>query len=228
MSERPPVPMLDLEALSQDALRAAYAAPSSPWLRLNFVSTIDGAITGEDGLSKSINNAADHRVFDMLRELCDVLVVGAGTVRDEGYQPSAKNLVLVSRSGAVPRSLRAGDLGKVWMATGSSATYLAESQELLGERCLVLGEEGPDLPGLLEALHARGFADVLCEGGPSLARDLLAAGLVDELCLTVVPHLLAGVPRRLLHGDGVDVNLELAGMLHASATLLQRWFVVRD
>lgn len=218
----------ELDDLDDEALRQAYAAPTAPWLRLNFVETVDGAVSGEDGLSKSIQNDADQRVFEALRTWCDALVVGAGTVRDEAYLPNTKDLVLVSRTGAVPPSLREGALDKVWMATGSEAAHLAQTRDLLGERCLVLGKAGPDLSRLREALHERGFTHLLCEGGPGLAGDLLSAGLVDELCLTVVPRLVGGDPHRLLRGDRLDVRLELAGMLHADSTLLQRWFVARD
>lgn len=217
----------DLDSLDDLALHTAYATPREPWWRLNFVSTVDGAVTGQDGLSKSIQNAADQRVFELLRAWCDVLVVGAGTVRDEGYRPNNNHLVLVSRHGSLPPSLLEGPLDKVWMATGARAPELERTRALLGERCLVLGESGPDLTRLADRLHTLGFARVLCEGGPALAADLLAAGLVDELCLTVVPSLVAGDPHRLLRGPAVDVRLELAGMLHSDSTLLQRWLVDR-
>ena len=72
-----------LADLSDDELAAAYAPshqdPTAPWLRVNFVSTVDGAAQGSDGLSGTINNAADKRVFDALRTRADCLVVGAGT-----------------------------------------------------------------------------------------------------------------------------------------------------
>src|SRR5699024_6290073 len=57
-----------------------------PWVRSNFVTTVDGAVQGRDGRSGTINTEADHLVFDLLRALCDVVVVGAGTVRRERYR----------------------------------------------------------------------------------------------------------------------------------------------
>ncbi len=217
-----------LADLDDSELADAYAPPRTPWLRLNFVTTVDGAVTGGDGLSKSIQNDDDQRVFEVLRERSDVIVVGAGTIRAESYRPNVKPLVVVSRSGQVPRSLREGSLDHVWMATGSKAEHLAETQDLLGARALVLGDEGPDLTRLRERLVDEGFSDILCEGGPTLARDLLAVGVVDELCLTVVPRLLAGDHRRLLHGTEVARDLRLVGMLEQDSTLLQRWFVEGD
>ncbi len=217
-----------LDDLDEAALVQLYAPPRSPWWRLNFVATVDGAVAGADGLSKSIHNAADQRVFQALRRQADAIVVGAGTIRDEAYAPNPKPLVVVSRSAAMPPSLLAGPLDQVWMATGARAEHLTSTQELLGERMLVLGEETPDLTTLHTELTVRGFSQILCEGGPSLARDLLAAGLVDELCLTVVASLVSGDQRRLLAGGDLDLRLELAGMLQQDSTLLQRWLVVRD
>ncbi len=217
--------LLHLADLDDEALAAAYAPPRTPWLRLNFVSTVDGAVHGEDGRSKSINNEADGRVFRTLRWLADVVVVGAGTVRTEEYEPNPKPLVVVTRQGAVPPSLLAGDLSQVYVATGASAPALGETRELLGDRALVLGESEPDVTALRDALLERGFRDLLCEGGPQLAADLLTAGLVDELCLTTVPRLLGGDVVRGVAGDRVDVELRLAGLVEEDGTLLARWFV---
>lgn len=216
--------MRTLTDLDDDELSAAYAPPRLPWLRLNFVATVDGAVQGGDGLSKSINNDADARVFGMLRERCDVVVVGAGTVRAEGYRPNPKPFVVVTRSGAVPPTLLEGDTSQVYLATAASAPHLEEAQRLLGDRVLVLGDHTPDLGLMRTRLGEHGFEEVLCEGGPHLARDLLAAGLVDELCTTVVPRLLAGDHLRLAAGPPVDVALRLGGLLEQDGTLLQRWF----
>ena len=92
---------------------------------------------------------------------------------------------------------------------------------------LTLGADEVDLASLPTALGERGFHHLLCEGGPSLARDLLAAGVVDELCATTVPRLVAGDHLRLAHGDSVDVPLELVGLLEEDGTLLARWLVRR-
>ena len=94
-----------------DDLRTLYAVPRTPWLRLNFVSTVDGAAQGPDGKSGGINNAADKAVFDTLRDLADAVVVGAGTARAEGYRPAAVPIVVVTRSGDVPQLLRGADAG---------------------------------------------------------------------------------------------------------------------
>ena len=94
-----PDPATDLD---DEALLATYATPSvptpsdpaalpdlptppaRPWLRMNFIASLDGAAT-RDGRSGGLGDAADRRVFDLLRRLADAVIVGAGTVRDEGY-----------------------------------------------------------------------------------------------------------------------------------------------
>lgn len=219
--------MLHLADLSDDELAERYRAPKDiPWLRLNFVATLDGAAQGSDGLSGGINNEADHKVFRLLRRLADVIVVGAGTVRAEAYRPNPKPFVVVTRSGAIPESMLAGDTSKLMIATGERAPHLEESRERLGDdNVLVLGEEGPDLVRLRHELVERGLRVMLCEGGPHLARDLFAARLVDEVCLTVVPKVIADDLLRMTAGPAVDADCELTLLLEHEGTLLTRWRV---
>jgi riboflavin biosynthesis pyrimidine reductase len=172
-------------------LRTVYAAPDRPWLRVNMVSTVDGAATGDDGTSRTINNDADHEVFDLLRELADALVVGAGTVRTEGYAVGRKPLVVVSRTGSVPETQRRAERGMVLMATVACAEHLEEARDLLGnENVLVLGSHRIDLARMKDELVLRGYRHQLCEGGPHLLRDLLDQGAADELDTTLVPRRL--------------------------------------
>jgi riboflavin biosynthesis pyrimidine reductase len=210
--------------LSDAQLDELYAVPSRPWLRVNMISTVDGAATGEDGKSGGINNDADHRVFESLRRLCDVVLVGAGTAREEGYRDLAQPLVLVSRRGQVPPRLRDAEPGTVLMATCAVAEDLDDARTTLGEeQVLVLGRHRVDLAALKRALADRGWTSILSEGGPHLLRDLLAEGVVDELDLTVVPRLLGGVHPRITNGAPVDVRLQLALLLEDDGTLLGRW-----
>jgi riboflavin biosynthesis pyrimidine reductase len=218
--------LLRLADLSDEQLAQAYAPRGEPWLRVNFVSTVDGAATGADGLSKSIHDDADGRVFDALRAQADCLVVGAGTIREEEYAVPAIPIVVVSRRADVPPSLREAPRGRVLMATVASAEGLEEARELLGhEQVLVLGEEELDPVQLKQELHSRGWVDQLCEGGPSLFGDFLAAGVVDELCWTVAPRLVAGDAPRIAGGPTVDVALRPALLLEQDGTLLGRWLV---
>ena len=218
-----------LADLSDDELTRLYAPPSGPWLRVNFVSTVDGAAQGSDGLSKGINNDADKRVFDALRRWADCLVVGAGTLRAEGYDIPRLPLVVVSRSGDLPPTLRDAPRGRVLMATVASADGLADVREHLGaDNVLVLGVDEIDLVALKQELADRGWVEQLCEGGPSLFADLLAAGVVDELCWTVVPMLTGGDAVRIATGAKVETRLRPALLLEQDGTLLGRWLVERS
>lgn len=214
---------------SADDLAAAYAVPRTPWLRVGMVSSVDGAATGESGKSGSINNEADKVVFDLLRSLADAVVVGAGTLREEGYRPLGdKPLVAVSRRGSVPLRLRDAPAGSVLMATCAAAEHLAEARSILGDdQVIVAGDDSVDLAGVLGSLHDRGLTHLLCEGGPHLLADLLRADLVDELDATVVPRLVAGGGPRIVDGPSVDVPLTLRLLLEDGGTLLGRWLTPR-
>jgi riboflavin biosynthesis pyrimidine reductase len=206
-------------------LREVYAAPQKPWLRVNMVSTIDGAATGESGLTASINNEPDQRVFRLLRELADCVVVGAGTARTEGYPPLDVPTVVVSRSASVPEKMRGADPGRVLLATVSVAAGLEAARDVLGAaNVMVLGSHRVDLAALKQSLVDRGFGDILCEGGPHLLRDLLAQGVADELDCTFVPRMVAGVQSRITDGPPVDVALTLQTLVEQEGTLLGRWF----
>ena len=214
------------DGLTDDDLRELYAVPSRPWLRGNMVSTIDGSATGPSGRSGSINNPADKRVFDTLRALADVIVVGAGTARDEGYRPTDRPIVVVSRTARVPESLKGAEPGRVLLATVSSADHLATAQAELGEdHVLVLGSHRVDLAALKAELALRGWTSILSEGGPHLLRDLIDQGATDELNATLVPRLVAGTHPRITDGAPLDVPLDLRLLLEEDGTLLGRWFV---
>jgi riboflavin biosynthesis pyrimidine reductase len=221
-----PLALAHLSDLSDTELAEAYAPLAEPWLRVNFVSTLDGAAQGDDGSSRSINNAVDKRVFDSLRRQADCLVVGAGTLRDEGYDVPALPLVVVSRSGEVPETLREAPAGRILMATTASAKGLSESRALLGDdQVLVLGEDEVDLVALKDRLAERGWVDQLSEGGPGLFAAMLEAGVVDELCLTTVPRLIGGDHTRITAGADLDVSLRPHTLLEQEGTLLGRWLV---
>ncbi len=238
--------------VGSDALARLYAYPAQGggrWLRANMVSSLDGAASGSDGKTGSMNTESDRQVFMLLRALADVVIVGAGTARVEGYRrprppagwlaslregrPAAPSLAVVSRTGNLPLQLMAPPDGEAEAGAGDAilvtcgaadAQALGAAREVLGEeQVLVLGEDEVDLGAMLERLSERGLTRMLCEGGPHLLRDMAAGGLVDEICLTVVPHVLAGEHPRILAGEGVDVALSPRLLLESEGTLLGRW-----
>lgn len=209
-------------------LARLYAAPRTPWLRVNMVSTVDGAATGDDGRSGSINNPADKRVFDLLRGLADAVLVGAGTARIEGYRPADKPTVVVTRSGRLPDTLLDAECGRVLVATCHSAEGLDTCRDRIGsDNVIVAGGHRVDLAAVKTRLAERGMGQVLAEGGPHLLRDLLDQQVVDELDVSVVPLLVGGVHTRITDGPPLETDLRLGLLLEDSGTLLARWYVPR-
>jgi riboflavin biosynthesis pyrimidine reductase len=214
------------ENISDADLAELYAVPGDrSFLRVNMVSTVDGSSTGDDARTRSINNAADQRVFQLLRGLADVVIVGAGTAKAEKYGPlDGTPIVLVSRKAQVPESLQAAPAGSVYLATCSRSDGLESAKEVLGDgHVLELGSHRVDLPLLKQKLADRGWTSQLCEGGPHLLRDLVFQGCVDELTETTVPRLVAGAYPRITEGAPIDVPLRLTMLLEDEGTLFGRW-----
>lgn len=209
--------------LDADDLVGAYRPPRTPWWRVNMVSTVDGSATGPDGRSGSVNDAADRRVFDTLRGMADAILVGAGTARAEGYGPAAVPIVVVSRSAQVPEGLREAAPGAVLMATVDGADGLGQARELLGAEHVIATGGAVDLATLRGTLSERGMRVVLSEGGPSLLADLVAAGVLEEICMTLVPRMVGGEHPRICAGPDLDADLRLTTLLEEGGTLLGRW-----
>ncbi|TDW19603.1 pyrimidine reductase family protein [Kribbella kalugense] len=202
--------MPHLDELTDEELIAAYevADRSTAHLRSNFVSSLDGAVE-IDGQSKSLSSDSDSRVFSTIRRLADVVLVGAGTIRDEGYTPlrlskaarewrTANGLAENPTLAIVSSRLELSAVNPVFQSAVrpivvTHAASPVERREALAEvaEVLVLGEGDVDLQGVVDEFAARGMTQILCEGGPHLLGALTAADLVDELCLALAP-LLAG------------------------------------
>jgi riboflavin biosynthesis pyrimidine reductase len=223
--------------VDEAALRSLYAGPTDrSWLRVNFVSSVDGAVTGGDGRSGSINTPADFTVFSLLRRLSDVVVVGAGTVRAEGYPAlrdedlNAPVLAVVSNRGQLPSTVAAmtSPKGSALLVTceAADAAHVEAARAVLGgDNVIVVGSERVDLVAARKSLEGRGFRSILSEGGPSLFGAMLDAGVVDEVDLTWAPALVGGGPGRITAGPGVDVALTPMLLLEQDGTVLGRWRV---
>jgi riboflavin biosynthesis pyrimidine reductase len=205
---------LDLPALAQ-----AYAYPRDRWLRVNFVSSVDGAAY-VNGRSGGLSSPDDMRVFGLLRHLADVVLVGAGTARAEEYKPARRRPGLTdlrqgrpetARIALVTRTLGLNLVSSLFTETPPDArtiviTCAASDAGLRAEAAkvadvIVAGEESVDLAEALNALEKRGLPLVLCEGGPQLFGHLTAAGLVDELCLSLSPTLAGPGASRIIAGQ---------------------------
>jgi riboflavin biosynthesis pyrimidine reductase len=211
-------PLRDAAVLDDGQLAACYAINdrNTQSVRVNFVASIDGAVT-EHGLSGGLSGHADKRVFDLLRRLSDVILVGAGTVRAEGYgamrlDPASVQLrrasgltdqpVFAIVSGTLrldPESavFTGAPVNAIVVTVGASSRVKKEAFSRVAD-VLVCGEERLDVNVMLDAFAKRGLRQVLCEGGPTLFGTLLDADRVDELCLTISPLLEAGGARRIV------------------------------
>jgi riboflavin biosynthesis pyrimidine reductase len=197
--------------LSDDELVETYGVRerSRPHLRTNFVTSLDGAVE-VDGISKQLSTADDSRVFSLLRMLADVVLVGAGTVRVEGYRglrlnparqqwrrehglPDNPRLALVTSRLALDPAMPALADAAVRPLVITHEGAPVEQHDALRDVAdvVALGTDAVDLPAAVEYLAGIGAPQILCEGGPHLLGALTEADLVDELCLSVTP-LLAG------------------------------------
>jgi riboflavin biosynthesis pyrimidine reductase len=230
---------------AESALAELYRSPETPWLRANMIGTLDGAATGPDGVTESINEPADNRVFATLRALADVVLVGAGTVRAEGYRAPRVNppllpgrrernqaehpaLAILTRTGRLPVATLTDDPAP-WVFTTPGNTELAHlRRHLPAERLHVHEGTNVDLATVTATLTGAGLVQQLTEGGPRLLAQLVMAGAVDELCLTWSPVLVGGPAQRILSTVawlGPPVTLSLAHLLHADGVLIGRWIV---
>jgi riboflavin-specific deaminase-like protein len=201
---------------------------SKPHLRSNFVSSIDGAVE-IDGQSKSLSDKADQEIFGKLRMLTDVVLVGAGTVRAEGYNPlklgakrrewrQAQGLAENPTLAIVSSRLDLNPVNPVFAQAPirplviTHAAAPPDRHEALAEVAdvLVCGEAEVDLAAAVAALAERGLTQILCEGGPHLLGSLTEADLVDEMCLSLAPLLTGPGAGRITAGRDSTIARRLA------------------
>jgi riboflavin biosynthesis pyrimidine reductase len=202
--------------LTDRQLAARYRGPdragqASRWLRANMVASLDGAATVR-GRTGGLSGGADRQVFAMLRALADVIVVGAGTARIEGYGPvrpgtegvrwawlragrAAAPIAVITRridlDPAGPLLAAPPGLARPIVITTEAAPPDRRAAVAGRAELIVAGRESVDVRAAVDALTARGYRHILTEGGPYLLSQIIEAGLLDELCLTLSP-LLAG------------------------------------
>ncbi|MFF8321625.1 pyrimidine reductase family protein [Streptomyces bobili] len=236
---------------SLDEIADAYAYPEPrpgepvAWLRANMVSTLDGAAQ-HDGRSQPISSATDMRVFGTLRALADVVIVGAETVRQEQYRPARARAEFAERreaagQGAAPAiaivsasldldfslPLFTSPLVPTLILTGAAAAPdRVAAAEKAGARVVTAGDGmGVEPARAVRALAGLGHTRLLTEGGPRLLGQLVAAGVLDELCLTVSPMLTAGGAQRIAGGPAVAVpqRFALVSLLEEDGFLYSRY-----
>ncbi|GII92047.1 pyrimidine reductase family protein [Sinosporangium siamense] len=220
----------------------AYAYPEErPWLRVNMVASADGAAWVK-GLSGGLSSKGDRRIFGVLRGLADVILVGASTVRTEGYRPTRPRgsweELRAGRPPAPPIAVITRrldlDLGSPLFADAEpyARTIVLTCEAAPADRrreaaktadVIIVGEERVDLARAVAELHARELTRVLCEGGPRVNAQLTTAGVLDELCLTLSPMVLGGGASRILNGENCQVTMDLAHVLEEEGFLFCKY-----
>jgi riboflavin biosynthesis pyrimidine reductase len=242
-----PLPPAVAEAAALYRTEPRPGATGRPWLRANMVASADGA-SALDGRSGGLAGPADRMVFNVLRSLADVILIGAGTARAERYKPVAASRVWPElRAGKPPvppiavvsASLDFSDCQPLLAArpeyaqtliiTTAEAAATAAPGATGSARVIVAGERRVDVSQALAALVSLGYREILTEGGPHLLAQLAHAALLDELCLTTSPVLAGGPACRILASSGhqehpaAAVRLELAHVLTDAGFLLSRY-----
>ncbi|MGR0319070.1 dihydrofolate reductase family protein [Agromyces sp. ZXT2-3] len=203
-------------------MHAAYAVDvvdsggrQGTFCRVNMVSSLDGAATLA-GRSGGLGDPEDQRLMSVLRSHADVVVVGAATVRAEGYGGAAvvaEDAAWRVARGRAPQPRFA--IVSTGLGLGPEHPFFAEARErplVLTSRSasaerraalaevadvIVAGDDRVDLRAAFAELARRGLRSVLSEGGPRLLGELAAADLVDELCVSIGPLLVGGDAGRI-------------------------------
>lgn len=215
------------------------------FVRINMVSSVDGRVTGDDGLSGDLGGDGDFQVYRALRALADGVLVGAGTARAEGYgphrlpadlaarrradgRPAPAAIVVVSRSLELDPStpLFAEAVTPTIVLTAAASVSNASAELARHARLVVAGHDDVDLArGLRMLAEDHGIHHVICEGGPSLNTALLATGLVDELCITLAPVLTGTSGRGIVSPPAPGVALDLRSLCEQDGEIYARYAV---
>jgi riboflavin biosynthesis pyrimidine reductase len=228
--------------LDDAGLVEAYRLPAGRHLRVNFVVSLDGAVT-VGGRSGALGSPGDRRIFTLLRALADAVLVGHGTAAVEGYgpitadspvgrwrtalgRPATARIVVSRRASLDPGSRLVTEAVSPTVLVTCEASDPGRRAALsgAGARVLVCGDDDVDLPTALDRLSDLGMQLLLCEGGPQLFRDALRAGVVDELALSLSPSLVGAAGARLLGEELADrVTLDLRQVLEEDGLLFTRY-----
>lgn len=201
-----------------------------PSVRLDMVASVDGA-TAIGGVSGGLGGPADKRVFQALRSLADVIMVAAGTVRAEHYGPSTVPIAIVTRSCLLDWEAPLFTEPETTPVIVTVATAPADNRERADEVAdvIVVGDHDVDLTRAVAALGERGARRVLAEGGPTFNGHLAAAGLLDEVCLTVSPSIVSGTSKRIVTGTHLQspVGMTLRSLCEDDGLLFLRYRAAR-
>lgn len=220
-------------------------------VRVNFIASVDGGITVA-GRSAGLQTTGDNAVFGTLRDLADVVLVASGTAvaegyravtlaghrqqirRERGFAPALPTAVVSRRLRLDPASAlfaAATPANRTIVITCAAATADLRDGLARVAEVVVAGDDDVDLFTARRALEERGLTRILCEGGPSLFASLTAAGVVDELDLSVSPLLVGPDVARVVSGAawaGPAVALRLHRLLAEDDALFARYLLLNN
>lgn len=211
-------------------IAARYRRTDPGYVRLNMITSVNGAAAGADGTSDTLTSRVDRSILGAIRDDADVVLVGAQSVRAEGYVlPRTALLAVVTRSGELgghrlhvrehtgsehtpPRRVlivcpqgSPADINGVQLGPGIEPEVVA----------VPMASDGRSLApaAIVAALASRGLGRIVCEGGPAVATQFVEAGLIDEFCLTVAPAVEAASTPLFAVSAAARPDTEVAGML---------------
>lgn len=221
----------EIDPAAAHAAASRLAPPDRPWVLVNMVASVDGA-TAVNGVSGELGGPADKVVFSAIRSVADVILVAAGTARAEGYgsprttaqrraERAGRGQDPIPRLAVVSRSLDLDPAAAIFDGAGERPIVFAVADAPADRRAaleqvaevVTVGDHDVDLGAAVVGLRARGVGVVLAEGGPGLNGQLIAAGLVDELNVSLAPVLAGGDSARLAHGP-VPAKLQAMDLAH--------------
>ncbi|WP_280455047.1 pyrimidine reductase family protein [Nocardia brasiliensis] len=198
-----------------------YESGESPWIKANFVVSVDGAIAANGGTSGALTSPLDQQVLRLLRELSDVVLVGASTIRAEDYigirvsdagqerrrargmAPTPPIAVVTGRADLDPnaRIFTNTSVPPIILTTTTASTTAKRNLETAGAHVVELGAHSITTTAIVDTLSSFGHRRIVTEGGPTLVGQLAADHALDELCITTAPTVLSGTSVRLTHSE---------------------------
>jgi riboflavin biosynthesis pyrimidine reductase len=235
----------DSETLTDDGLRDLFAYPDGlgqPLLRANFIASIDGAVT-LDGSGRKLGTPTDRRVFTRLREVADVILVGASTATANNYvhiqmssdaqawrrshgMAAALPVAVVSSRGVIsPALLNDSTVPPIVLVSAMAGRAARRALGRSGAHVTEVAEDRISSAAIRNVLGALGLNRVLVEGGPTLFSQLLSDNQIDEVCLTTSPMVVAGPARRIAATDNhVEIHMQRKTiLLGGDGTVIVRW-----
>jgi riboflavin biosynthesis pyrimidine reductase len=242
-----------IDSVDDGRLTDLYAYPAdlqTCWVRGNMIASADGGATDE-GKTGGLAGAGDRALFALMRQLADVVLVGAATVRIENYsgaqftpaqrqgrqrrgQVEVPPIAVVTRSGDLPHDLKLFTRTEVPPLIFTCSQAVADTRSRIGSFAEVIDASGSqrgsvDPATVLRFLAERKLFRVLTEGGPLFLGLLIEHNLLDELCLTVAPILVGGLAPRIVTGPGqVHLPMRRAHLLTDDAGYLYSRYVRGD